>query len=147
MILVSNLIKNIEAVIIDFLINICKKHNYVGVLLRSYHVVYGLNTMVYVLYLVFSVMLHPICLLPQLGSRMYEFIILNFFAVFFFFFVFEGCTMYKFEKAYFNDNINLLDPLICFLGEEANDVNRLSCNCDVYMFSAWIFLAVYLLKY
>ena len=36
--------------------------------------------------------------------------------------------MYKFEKAYFNDNINLLDPLICFLGEEANDVNRLSCN-------------------
>jgi len=147
MMLVSNLIKNIEAVIIDFLINICKKHNYVGVLLRSYHVVYGLNTMVYVLYLVFSVMLHPICLLPQLGSRMYEFIILNFFAVFFFFFVFEGCTMYKFEKAYFNDNINLLDPLICFLGEEANDVNRLSCNCDVYMFSAWMFLAVYLLKY
>lgn len=125
------LIIEIETKILNFLKFICSKR-YTAIYLQSLH--YMLPT------LCSSVVLfHPKLHVEIVLFFSYIFIIA--------FFLFEGCLLFKFDKYYFNEDVNMSDPLLDLLNLEINEENRMDLNGMLYVLGVISAMSIYIIRF
>jgi len=63
------------------------------------------------------------------------------------YFLFEGCILFKFDKYYFNEDVNMSDPLLDLLNLEINEENRFDLNGLLYVLGVISAMSIYIIRF
>lgn len=124
-------IQQLKRSILDKIHKFCNK-KYNAVYLRSIH--YLSPNIISFVFLFFS-------------KTYYKIATAIFYLAFILFFLFDGCILFDFDKEYFDDDVNMCDPFLDFIGVELNDDNRYDINSLTYFFSAIFIIILYVLRF